>query len=183
VSEHPVDDHRLREQIQSCLVQRQNLEAIFDSVADAVIAADLDLRIMQLNRAATALTGLSRDEATATSVIEALHLRDDDGLTRSLRERRETDSLSVQPGADEDRRHLLATTRLLTDEAGTARGVVLILRDVTELQDMRRQLAGDGSFHGLVGRHPQMREIYDLVEQLGDSDATVLVLGESGTGK
>jgi sigma-54 interacting transcriptional regulator/FHA domain-containing protein len=39
------------------------------------------------------------------------------------------------------------------------------------------------SFHGLVGRDPAMRELVKLLQQLAPSSATVLVQGESGTGK
>jgi len=38
-------------------------------------------------------------------------------------------------------------------------------------------------FEGMVGRSAAMRRIFDVLEQVRDSDATVLVTGESGTGK
>ncbi len=61
--------------------------------------------------------------------------------------------------------------------------MVLVLHDVTELEAIRDQLRNRRGIHGIIGRHRTMQEIYELVEQLADSDATVLVLGESGTGK
>lgn len=84
---------------------------------------------------------------------------------------------------DERLRQLLATTRVLRDDDGQAQGVVLVLHDVTELEAIRDQLRNRRGIHGIIGRHRTMQEIYELVEQLADSDATVLVLGESGTGK
>ncbi|HKP63172.1 MAG TPA: sigma 54-interacting transcriptional regulator [Polyangiales bacterium] len=39
------------------------------------------------------------------------------------------------------------------------------------------------SFGELVGRHPAMREVFGLLERLGPTDATLLVGGETGTGK
>src|SRR5208337_3558778 len=36
---------------------------------------------------------------------------------------------------------------------------------------------------GIVGQSQQMRACYDLVAQAGDSDANVLIYGETGTGK
>jgi transcriptional regulator with GAF, ATPase, and Fis domain len=39
------------------------------------------------------------------------------------------------------------------------------------------------SFGDLVGRHPAMREIFGLLERLSPTDATLLVGGETGTGK
>jgi two-component system, NtrC family, response regulator PilR len=39
------------------------------------------------------------------------------------------------------------------------------------------------SFHGLVGRTPTMRRLYDRIEAVGETRGTVLIVGESGTGK
>ena len=48
------------------------------------------------------------------------------------------------------------------------------------------QPAGVGSvdgFEGLVGRHPEMVRIYQLISQIATTPTTVLIMGESGTGK
>ena len=42
---------------------------------------------------------------------------------------------------------------------------------------------GDRTFHGMVGRHPEMARIYQLIVQIAETPTTVLVTGESGTGK
>ena len=38
-------------------------------------------------------------------------------------------------------------------------------------------------FHGVVGRSPQIKEIFRQIEKIADKDLTVLVTGETGTGK
>jgi DNA-binding NtrC family response regulator len=43
--------------------------------------------------------------------------------------------------------------------------------------------AYDGGFAGLVGRHPSMLAVFELVRRVAATDATVLITGESGTGK
>lgn len=53
-------------------------------------------------------------------------------------------------------------------------------RKVDRLHEQLRQL---GKFGSLVGVSPQMESIYDLVEKVAPTDATVFVTGESGTGK
>jgi two-component system response regulator AtoC len=57
-------------------------------------------------------------------------------------------------------------------------------RLVSELTDLRRQLSDDQSeaFIGW-GESPAMRHVALIIEQVADSDVTVLIRGESGTGK
>jgi two-component system response regulator AtoC len=52
-----------------------------------------------------------------------------------------------------------------------------------EVHLLRRELRELGRFGPLVGRSPEMQEIYDLITRVAPTDATVLILGESGTGK
>jgi two-component system response regulator AtoC len=57
-------------------------------------------------------------------------------------------------------------------------------RLVTELTDLRRQLSvdQDEAFIGW-GESPAMRQVAMIIEQVADSDVTVLIRGESGVGK
>jgi DNA-binding NtrC family response regulator len=55
------------------------------------------------------------------------------------------------------------------------------LRD--ETASLRRELEGIHSFHNLVGKSDRMREVYRLLEQAAGLDITVLLGGETGTGK
>jgi two-component system response regulator HupR/HoxA len=40
-----------------------------------------------------------------------------------------------------------------------------------------------GEYHGIIGGSPTMQELYQLLDRIAPSDATVLVQGENGTGK
>ncbi len=53
-------------------------------------------------------------------------------------------------------------------------------RDVTRL---RGELERASGFEEIVGTSPAMREVFSMVEQVADADATVLLRGETGTGK
>lgn len=47
-----------------------------------------------------------------------------------------------------------------------------------------RRLTGDvPGFEGMIGTSPGMQRLYDLIERVGRAEVSVLILGESGTGK
>jgi len=46
-----------------------------------------------------------------------------------------------------------------------------------------RQLEGDDRFGGLIGRDEKMLQVFELVQRVADSRVTILLTGESGTGK
>jgi DNA-binding NtrC family response regulator len=48
---------------------------------------------------------------------------------------------------------------------------------------LRRELEGVYSFHNLVGKSAPMKDVYQLLEQAAKLDITVLLNGETGTGK
>ncbi|MGH7377848.1 MAG: sigma-54-dependent transcriptional regulator, partial [Candidatus Methylomirabilales bacterium] len=52
-----------------------------------------------------------------------------------------------------------------------------------EVLYLRAEVAHGRRFESVVGNHPRMLEIYDLVARIADNNATVLLTGESGTGK
>lgn len=67
-------------------------------------------------------------------------------------------------------RMLLARTRRATQLRG-------------QVSDLRGQLRELGRFGSLIGASPAMQQIYDQLQRVAPTDATVLITGETGTGK
>jgi DNA-binding NtrC family response regulator len=61
--------------------------------------------------------------------------------------------------------------------------IVERLETMREVKALRRQLREHGTFGSLIGNSPEMRKIYQVVEQASPTSASVLITGESGTGK
>jgi len=53
----------------------------------------------------------------------------------------------------------------------------------TENLYLRRELEHKYKFENIIGKSPEMQEVFSLVERVARTDSTVLVYGESGTGK
>lgn len=50
-------------------------------------------------------------------------------------------------------------------------------------RELSKQVAERSSFANIIGKSAGMREIFDMIEKLSESDVAVLIVGESGTGK
>ena len=177
----------LQDRITVCMSQRRTLETIFDSVTDGILAVDRQLHLVNLNNAAEVITGWSREDAIGlpcSSVMRNLAGEERCLLAEALQH---DQMLADQPleirRPDGEVRSLQITTHALQGPDGHSEGIVAIFRDLTEIQRLRTALRDSHQFERLVGKNHLMVEIYRLIEDIGDSDASVMILGESGTGK
>ncbi len=60
---------------------------------------------------------------------------------------------------------------------------IFCLYDLSEVYDLRRLLDGKAQFHGLVGQSAATQLVVKQIRDLAQVDTTVLVEGETGTGK
>ena len=63
------------------------------------------------------------------------------------------------------------------------KSVQLTMIDRSREKDLEIQLGKRSSFQGMIGQSPAMQKVYTLIEQIADTDITVLISGETGTGK
>ncbi|MDH5639199.1 MAG: sigma-54-dependent Fis family transcriptional regulator [Nitrospinota bacterium] len=68
----------------------------------------------------------------------------------------------------------------LTGESGKVEHVIEIMRDVTRLKD---DLGKEAEFGDMISDDPSMREIFDMIKSVAPTNSTVLINGETGTGK
>jgi len=84
----------------------------------------------------------------------------------------------------------LKNAAVLKDNEGAPLGAVEILTDLSELdrldqqvEQLSRRLDSQDGFHGLVGKSPAMQKVLDVIQKAADSEAPVIIYGQSGTGK
>ncbi len=85
---------------------------------------------------------------------------------------------------------ILKNASPLHDNRGKLIGAVETVTDITEIVEkdkqiaaFRRELSSEDGFQGIIGGSAAMRQVFDLVENASQSDAPVIILGESGAGK
>jgi len=167
--------------------ERHTVEAILDSLDEGVLTLDDDGTVVGINRAAC--------EILETNAREALQLgcpcllgddpcAPESMLRQSIANRRPVHGLEVEIQTTSGHRKVLnLRTTVFRGRAKEARGGLLVFRDVTELARLRRDLKERHRLDKIVGKSKPMREIFRLIEQVADSDASVLIEGETGTGK
>ncbi|MGA2667861.1 MAG: sigma-54 dependent transcriptional regulator [Ignavibacteria bacterium] len=56
-------------------------------------------------------------------------------------------------------------------------------RRLIQITSSTYDYSADTGFQGLIGRSPRIAEVYNLISKVAQTDSTVLIIGESGTGK
>ena len=145
------------------------------------------MHVTRANRAALAITGYDEDEVVGKPCLDILQgrLEGRDGTLREVIGKGEDlheERLMLTAKSGERRTVLLSTSPLRDQNGGTA-GLVVVFRDVTELENLRAEVKGRYRFHHLVAKSRKMQDVFRLLEQAAGSEATVVIEGESGTGK
>jgi DNA-binding NtrC family response regulator len=58
-----------------------------------------------------------------------------------------------------------------------------IINEVFDTKGMIRQGYGAGAYGSIIGNSPAMRKLFELIPKVAKSDANLMILGETGTGK
>lgn len=158
---------------------------IINGIPHPVAILDPQLRIETMNRAMQALTGYPLSEVDGVPVVHVLRPNLDED---SLRIMLEPETVNTRECNVIDSARRLLDVRLslcpVNGTRDTMGSVLLMVEDRSFLQQLDRkvQVLGRAS-GGLIGNSRGMQEIYDLLPVLSHTDATVLITGETGTGK
>jgi len=152
-----------------------------------VFTVDLDWRITTFNRAAERITGVKRQDAIGQPCCEVFRSSLCEEAC-AIRKTRETGKPVMNAMAhivtDVGKRiPIRVSTALLKNEAGSVIGGVETFQDLTQVEQLRKELESRYTFADIVGRSQAMRNVFEIVPQIAASDSTVLIEGASGTGK
>jgi transcriptional regulator with PAS, ATPase and Fis domain len=75
------------------------------------------------------------------------------------------------------------TTALLKDAGGQTIGGVETFRDLTAVDKLRKVIRKQHSFEDIVSKNAKMQDLFAILPQVAESNCSVLIEGDSGTGK
>lgn len=162
-------------------------EIILESISDGVFTVDHNWRITSFNKAAEDITGTSREEAIGRfcwEVFRSNMCEGDCALKRTMKEGKSFLSSSTYIINNRQKRvPISVSTSPLKNEQGEILGGVETFRDHSLVEELRRELSGNFEVGDMVSRSAAMRKIFAILPQVAESDSTVLIEGETGTGK
>jgi PAS domain S-box-containing protein len=168
-------------------VPRIPTDAILESISDGVFTVDADWHVSSFNRAAEQITGISRRDAIGrrcSEVFRASMCESECALRHTL----ETGTPLVNRAAfivdaQGKRIPISVSTALLRDERGAVVGGAETFRDLSLIEELRKEARGRFQVGDIVSRSGSMRPLLDVLPRVAESESTILVQGETGTGK
>lgn len=166
---------------------RRNLEATFRSIQEGIMTVNTDMIVIESNDGIERFIHQKPSNIKNRKLTDCIHANQNECaqvLQKTLATRETIREYRVEWTDNRERNQIvIMNTAPLFSADSSFIGAVLVMRDVTRLTDLERRLEDRYHFHRLIGKSKKMQEIYGLVETLGSTDTTVLLTGETGTGK
>ncbi len=160
---------------------------ILDSIADGVFTVDTDWKITSFNRAAEKITGVKKEDAIGRycwEVFKASICEKECSLKSTIKTKKAIINQHIFiVNSKGDRVPVSISTAILKDEKGNVVGGVETFRDLSVIEELRKELANHHTFLDIITKNQEMRRLFGMLELVAGSDTTVLLEGESGTGK
>jgi transcriptional regulator of acetoin/glycerol metabolism len=160
-------------------------EAIMESISDGILAVDCKLRVIQMNREAGRLLDIKPSISLGRSIEDVIYGMGAILLPIVKGEQQVTDQ-EFDITTPLRKMKVTITSRPIFGKAGESQGVVLIVNEIARARKLAQRLSGavaKVAFEDLVGDDPEFKRSLMLARAAAASDSTVLLLGESGTGK
>jgi len=183
---HSKGKHRVSEEHIEQL-KPADTSVILDSIADGVFTVDRNWRITTFNRAAERITGVPRDDATVQqcwNVFRSNICETACALKETIATGRNIVNKAISICNAEGRSVPVSiSTAILKDDDGNIIGGVETFRDLTVVEELRKEITHRYCCEDIIGRSLAMQQLFNVLPQIAESDSTVLIEGASGTGK
>ncbi|MCU0661210.1 MAG: sigma 54-interacting transcriptional regulator [Myxococcota bacterium] len=162
-------------------------DSILESISDGVFTVDGQWRVSSFNRAAEQITGVPREDAIGrrcSDVFRASMCETECALRHTM----ETGATVVNKttfiiNAAGTRIPISVSTALLRDAHGAVVGGAETFRDLSLIEELRKEIRGRYQVGDIFSRSASMRRLLEVLPRIAESESTILLQGETGTGK
>ncbi len=166
---------------------QDDARTILDSVVDGVFTVDSGWRITSFNRAAAAITGVTQEEAIGQRCSEVLRASICETGCALRQTMADGKPIVCKPvyivNTRGEQIPISISTALLKDNKNLIIGGVETFRDLSLVEELRKELEKRYTFADILSKNHKMQQLFDILPDIAQSGSTVLIEGESGTGK
>ncbi len=188
---------------EAILRSEQQFRALFEFSPDSIVASDPEGRIIEMNARVESMFGYERAELAGQSIDILVPERF--RRTHPARRSEYASAARVRPmgaglelyGRRKDGSEFPADIMLGPVDTETGQIVLSVIRDLTEKRQaeealrrselqkryLEEELSTEARFEEIIGESRELKRVLKLVETVAATDVTVLILGETGTGK
>lgn len=159
---------------------------ILDEFPVGIVVVDSERRILLVNRAFEALSGLGRNEVEGLFCCDVLRSNicvHDCPAAKGRRSKEPVSSKGNIINRNREKIFVRLTLVPLQDSGGEPVGFLEVVEDIHALEGHSQSCQNAFSFDGIIGQSVQMTELFDILPVIAQSDSSVLITGETGTGK
>lgn len=162
-------------------------KVILSSIADGVFTVDENRRITSFNPAAERITGVSAARAIGEKCFEIFNADICEKgclVERAIQTGQKSLDVAVNILNDKGRRVPISiSAAVLKDDDGKVLGAVETFRDISAIEDLRKELEQRYSFEDIVSKSPALIKLFAILPDVAESESSVLIQGPSGSGK
>ena len=168
-------------------MENKEQNVILNSISEGVFTVDLDWRITSFNRAAEEITGIERQDAIGKycrDVLRADVCETGCTLAETMQTSKPIMNKAVHIIDAQGRKRAIAiSTALLKDSRGKVIGGVETFRDMSIIEQFRKEIEGRYSCEDIISQSHKMQNLFAILPNIAESNTTILIEGQSGTGK
>ena len=167
--------------------KKDQLEVILDSIADGVFTIDRNKHVTSFNRAAEKITGIPREQAIGQKCFDVFHsniCQTACALEGTMGSGKEMIDVKVNIlNMEGEQIPISISTAVLRDSKGTIVGGVETFRDLSDIEELKKEITKQYTFEDIISKNHRIQEIFSVLPDIAESDSTVLIQGPSGSGK
>jgi len=159
---------------------------ILHSLAEGVFSVDKEFRIKFFNEAAERITGFNRDEVLGElckNVFKSKFCDNRCPIVRVLESGKTIYDFDTKIQCKNHNKSIRLNAVLLKNDSPKTVGGVITFREIEQQQNVEKYIIKNTHFYGIVGFSREMADIFDLILEISSCNASILITGETGTGK
>ncbi|MCK5663685.1 MAG: sigma 54-interacting transcriptional regulator, partial [Thiotrichaceae bacterium] len=172
--------------IQSLLKNPLDFFHFIDEIPLGVLVLDRDKRVVHINKSFEAMSGARIDRAYGVechNILRSAACLNNCPIEIMGSENRSISCKSDMVTMDRQKLPIKITTAPIFDIHGNTTGFIETVQDIRAVEKFEQLQSTAYSFANIVGRSPQMEKIFQTLPIIAQSDTSILITGETGTGK